>query len=311
MDFRREGIKCKDVKMLATAYSYQTSSPITSIDFSEEGNFVAAAQDHILYYEFSEQKPSPQRIRVATHGGCEIVKLKKNFIIHSTKNANNNIKCVDNSQRSYVNFYPGHSKRIASISLSNESSSFLFASGSEDKTIRLWNKNQQNRVAYVETTSTPFVAFHPTFGWELAAATDFSVLKFDIRQMDKVLHKFNYEKETTFNGLKYSDDGKLLMVSTNKTLIITLNSDSGEDTGRFYDFQKNGQNYFEASFTPFSEFICSGSSNGQIHFWDVKTGQKIAKLKDNGLIECVKFNPVLMMMATAAKNQLRFWIEKE
>ena len=65
----------------------------------------------------------------------------------------------------------------------------------------------------------------------------------------------------------------------------------------------------EASFTPDSQYVISGSGNGLVHMWAVSDGRIVAIL-DGGhpaASRCMKFNPRYMMMATACNN-VGFWL---
>lgn len=72
----------------------------------------------------------------------------------------------------------------------------------------------------------------------------------------------------------------------------------------------------EASYTPASEFILSGSSDGQVHFFKSKLpiGDKNSKAADlqSNLSEAItdaKLNPKYLMMATASSST-GIWLPK-
>jgi len=52
----------------------------------------------------------------------------------------------------------------------------------------------------------------------------------------------------------------------------------------------------------------SGSQDGHLHVWSVKTGNKIAVLEGNhpNPIGCVAFNPKYMMVASACNNAVSY-----
>lgn len=65
----------------------------------------------------------------------------------------------------------------------------------------------------------------------------------------------------------------------------------------------------EASFSPDSQFIFSGSTDGRVHVWNADTGYKICVLNGDhpGPVQCVQFNPKFMMLASACTN-MAFWL---
>lgn len=65
----------------------------------------------------------------------------------------------------------------------------------------------------------------------------------------------------------------------------------------------------EASFSPDSQFIFSGSTDGRIHVWNADTGHKVCALNGDhpGPVQCVQFNPKFMLLASACTN-MAFWL---
>ena len=58
----------------------------------------------------------------------------------------------------------------------------------------------------------------------------------------------------------------------------------------------------------FSSLLCllTGSQDGRVHVWGSDSGQKLTVLEGNhpGPIQCVGFNPKLMMLASACTNMV-------
>lgn len=65
----------------------------------------------------------------------------------------------------------------------------------------------------------------------------------------------------------------------------------------------------EASFSPDSQFIFSGSTDGLVHNWNADTGFKVCVLNGDhpSPVQCVQFNPKYMMLASACTN-MAFWL---
>lgn len=63
----------------------------------------------------------------------------------------------------------------------------------------------------------------------------------------------------------------------------------------------------EASFSPDSNYVFSGSTDGQIYGWSSESGRLVATLpsEHNPVIQCVQFNPKYMMLATACNHMVR------
>ena len=102
-------------------------------------------------------------------------------------------------------------------------------------------------------------------------------------------------KEIEWTGLKFSPDGKSILISTNGSVIKLIDSYNGTSlqtfTGETDAFHTNTcltfpsscpghlnskQLPLEASFSPDSQFVISGSSDGRIHIWNSENGQKVS-----------------------------------
>ena len=101
-----------------------------------------------------------------------------------------------------------------------------------------------------------------------------------------------------WTGLKFSPDGKTILLSTNGGVIRLVDAFHGNPTHsltvndnlftnfkklhsiHFYDlFPKGHVNdkklALEASFSPDSQFVFSGSSDGKVHAWNAETGHRV------------------------------------
>lgn len=59
----------------------------------------------------------------------------------------------------------------------------------------------------------------------------------------------------------------------------------------------------EASFSPDGKFICSGSDDGKIFFWETDTGREVMVLEGHALaVGSAAFNPRYLQLATACQN---------
>lgn len=109
--------------------------------------------------------------------------------------------------------------------------------------------------------------------------------------------------------LKFSHAGDTILLPTNGPVIRLVSSSDGTPVRTLTGHENTKGFFIEASFSPDSQLVFSGSTNGQIHAWKTVTGNKVCNLfADNpDPIHCMKFNPKLMMIASA-RVSTTFWL---
>lgn len=136
-----------------------------------------------------------------------------------------------------------------------------------------------------------------------------------------------------WTGLKFSPDGKTILVSTNGSMIKLIDAFNGNvlhsfvvnwfDLNKAYSIHFNWNGCYkkghsnarniplEASFTPDSQFVLSGSSDGKIHIWSAEKGNKVAVLNSEHTetIQSIQFNPKYMMFASACQQMVILKLE--
>jgi COMPASS component SWD2 len=135
----------------------------------------------------------------------------------------------------------------------------------------------------------------------------YDISKFDGGPFLNIIIK---SKEVEFTGVKFSPNGKYILLSTRENLIYVLDSFSGEKVQQFTSYLNVNKTTLEASFTPDSNFVLSGSDDGTIHSWSIQNGRETAtwSKQGHGAVTCIRWNPVSCMAASSCGNALAFWI---
>jgi len=293
----------------------ENTDRINHMHFSPGGDLLisSAEDDQIVIYDC--EKGTTKRTLNSKKYGVDLIHFThaKNTAIHSSTKIDDTIRYLSLHDNKYLRYFPGHTKKVTTLCMSPTDDAFL--SGSLDKTLRLWDLRSPNCQGLMHLTGKPVAGFDPE-GLIFAAGVNNEVVKlYDLRSFDKgpfATFRFTYEKDMEWTSLKFSPDGKTIMMCSNGSLIRIVDAFHGTPIQTFTGHLNNKSVQLEAAFSPDSQYVFSGSSDGLIHVWNAENGYKVCVLNADhpGPIQCVKFNPKYMMMATACTN-MAFWLPIE
>ncbi|KAK3579396.1 hypothetical protein CHS0354_029703 [Potamilus streckersoni] len=290
----------------------ENSDKITSVDYSANGETLISSSDDDSIVIYDCVNGVPKRTLNSKKYGVDLIRYTHaaNTALHSSTKVDDTIRYLSLHDNKYIRYFPGHTKKVVTLCMSPINDSFL--SGSMDKTIRLWDLRSQNCQGQMHLTGRPVAAFDPE-GLIFAAGINSEMLKlYDLRSFDRgpfATFKLPQDKECDWTGLKFSGDGKLILISTNGSVIRLIDAFQGTPLQTFMGHANNKGIPLEASFSPDSQFVFSGSTDGRIHCWNTETGAKVAVLNCDhpNPVQCVQFNPKYMMLATCCTNTA-FWL---
>uniref|UniRef100_A0A4X2L7G6 WD repeat-containing protein 82 n=1 Tax=Vombatus ursinus TaxID=29139 RepID=A0A4X2L7G6_VOMUR len=290
----------------------ENSDKINCFDFSPDGQAIVSSSDDdsIVLYDCGEGLP--KRTLYSKKYGVDLVRYTHamDTAVCSSNKIDDTIRYLSLQYNKYIRYFPGHDKRVVALSMSPVDETFI--SASLDKTIRLWDLRVPNCQGLMYLQGKPFCAFDPE-GIVFAAGVNSEVVKlYDLRVFDKgpfANFKIQQDKTCEWTGLKFSNDGKCILIATNGSFMHLIDSFKGVVMHSFRGYNNSKAVALEACFTPDSQFIMTGSDDGKIHVWNGESGIKVAVLngKHTGPITCLQFNPKFMTFASTCSNMV-FWL---
>eukprot|EP01119_Soliformovum_irregulare_P023315 TRINITY_DN8129_c0_g1_i2.p1 TRINITY_DN8129_c0_g1~~TRINITY_DN8129_c0_g1_i2.p1 ORF type:complete len:294 (+),score=53.61 TRINITY_DN8129_c0_g1_i2:70-951(+) len=243
--------------------------------------------------------------------GVDLVKFThtNEAVICASKNEwDESLRYLSLHDNKYLRYFKGHRDKVVSLSMSPRDD--LFMTGSLDNTIRLWDLNSNSCQGVLRRRGRPAVAFDPQ-GVIFAVGTSTNVVKlYDLKSYDRGPFSSFYVQYSPvdWSGMKFSPDGKYILLSTTNSIIFLLDSFTGELKQTYTGFSNAATLAGEASFTPDGQFVLAGADDGTVHIWDALSGREVAVWKGHlGPVNAVQWNPKKMMAASGCSN-LHFWI---
>lgn len=302
------------VRSFRVARTYRVNSQkVNCVDFSPNGeNAIASSDDDcIVLYDIREGKP--ERNLFSKKYGVDLIRYTHGdaqTVVYSSNKLDDTIRYLSLTDNKYIRYFPGHTARVIALSMSPVDDTFI--SGSLDETIRIWDLRAPNCQGLTNPLGKPVCSFDPD-GLIFAAGVESQAIKlYDLRAFDKgpfASFDVRFNRVCDWTGLKFSNDGKQILISTNGGMICVLNAFNGSVLHTFSGYNNSKGISLEACFTPDSQFVMIGSEDGRVHVWSTESGMKVAVLdgKHPGPINTLQFNPRYMTFASACTN-MTFWL---
>ncbi|MBE9072188.1 WD40 repeat domain-containing protein [Microcystis sp. LEGE 08355] len=205
--------------------------------------------------------------------------------------------------KSERNRLEGHDSPVQSVNFSPDGKTLV--SGSEDKTIKLWNGStgQEIRTLKGHDKWVNSVNFSPDGKTLVSGSEDKTIKLWNVEtgQEIRTLKGHNY-----VNSVNFSPDGKTLVSGSDDNTIKLWN----ESTGQEIRTLKGHDNWVTSvSFSPDGKTLVSGSYDNTIKLWDGSTGQEIRTLHGHdSFVRSVNFSPDgKTLVSGSADKTIKLW----
>ncbi|KAG9064423.1 hypothetical protein KI688_003613 [Linnemannia hyalina] len=212
------------------------------------------------------------------------------------------IKIYDTSTWTTTRTFEGHRRFINSIAYSPTSLQLL--SGSDDRTVRLWDCESGSCIFVLEHTGgVQTVAFSPSGKQVASGGRDKTIRLWDVQTGANV---FNLTGDTAICSISYSPDGHTVASVDEDGMVRFFDTQTGQP-GEVWESQSRGMN--SVAYSPGGLEIAVGNVYGELQFYNATTGEPTRNWKAHGKgVAGVSFSPNSQWIATCSDdNTVKVW----
>lgn len=298
----------------------ENKARINSIDFSGDGKNLISSSDDDTIVLYDCERGVKRRDIMSKKYGVDLIRYThaKNNAIHTSTKENDTIRYLSLHDNKYLKYFCGHEKRVISLSMCPSDDTFL--SASLDNTVKLWNLKEDKFLGTLTAPSPPTGVNYDPEGLIFAVGIKSDlILLYDVRNYHR--GPFNTIKfsgknppHLVWESLKFSPNGKQILITTNTGELFVNDAFSGQPLYKMVVGIKSNtpiDHPCEACYTPDSQYILCGGLDGCVYAYESAKGGIVSVLRNERAnaepVQCVKFNPTYMLMASAC-SKMAFWI---
>lgn len=296
---------------------------VNSIDFSKDGELLLSAGDDQRVCIYSCRHGARQHISQCRKYGVDSARFTHDplsIITASRNDWDDAIRYLSLHDNRYLRYFKGHTDRVVALEMSPKEDTF--ASAAADDTVRLWDLRTTECTGVMRFTQTgetrrrTTIAYDPSGVVFAAAGAGQHVKLFDVRSYDKgPFVTFTPDPllaaPADFSSMKFSLDGKLMLLSTTRGQVLLLDAFDGKLLQTFSGHANTNQLPLEACFSPDADFVLSGSEDGTIWRWKVSTAEALPALRGHvGPVGAIKVNPTRALLASAC-SAVCLWLPNQ
>ncbi|KAF5768951.1 putative transcription factor WD40-like family [Helianthus annuus] len=306
LELTEEIIQSMEVGMAFRDYTGR----ISSMDFHKTSNFLVTASDDESIRLYDVANATCLKTINSKKYGIDLVSFTSHptTVIYSSKNGwDESLRLLSLHDNKYLRYFRGHHDRVVSLSLCARAEHFI--SGSLDRTVLLWDQRADKCQGLLRVQGRPATAYDDQ-GLIFAVAFGGSIRMFDSRNYEKgPFEIFSVGGDVSdANVVKFSNDGRLMLLTTKDGHVHVLDSFRGTLLGTYNVKPVSSNSTLEASFSPEGMFVISGSGDGSVYAWNIRSGKEVGSwLSNENETPVIKWAPGSLMFVTGS-SELSFWI---
>ncbi|GMY12221.1 protein ANTHESIS POMOTING FACTOR 1 [Fagus crenata] len=319
---------------------------ISSMDFHKTSSYLVTASDDESIRLYDVASANCLKTINSKKYGVDLVCFTSHptTVIYSSKNGwDESLRLLSLHDNKYLRYFKGHHDRVVSLSLCSRKECFI--SGSLDRTVLLWDQRAEKCQGLLRAQGRPATAYDEQ-GLVFAVAFGGYIRMFDARKYERgPFDIFSVGGDTSdANVVKFSNDGRLMLLTTMDGHIHVLDSFRGTLLSTYNVKPVSSNSTLEASFSPEGMFVIAGtvfisgilllyqkeaagsdlagavnniasntglldgSGDGSVYSWSVRSGKEVASwMSTETEPPVIKWAPGSLMFVTGS-SELSFWI---
>jgi WD40 repeat protein len=251
-------------------------------------------------------------------GGVYGVTFSPDGKILASASADNQVWLWDWSANKVLMIFKGHRDRVNSVafnpspnitsdskdSIKLKSPTKLLATGSNDGTVKLWNREDGSLIDTLigHTDRVYQVQFSPDGKTLGSTSADRTTRLWQVRTNKDLNTPLRHAQAA--NSAIFSPDGKLIASASTDSTIKIRNLVTDEITTIKGEYRRINS----ARFSPDNRLLAFGGVDESVHVWDLATRKKIYSLRNSNVVNSLDFSPDGKTLAAAnIDGQINLW----
>jgi uncharacterized protein with WD repeat/RNA polymerase-binding transcription factor DksA len=247
----------------------------------------------------SEERRLLQEVLDAFRQATSYVALRQTFSQYQQKA----LPLIQEKIRKFPVTLRGHEQGVFSVSFSPDGK--FLASGSSDRTVKIWKVGNWREVATLRHGDSVWsVSFSPDGKFLASGSLDKTVKVWEVRSWREVATLRGHENGVW--SVSFGPDGKFLASGSRDWTVKVWEVRSWREVATLRGHEDQ---VISVTFSPDGKFLASGSSDKTVKVWEVGSWREVTTLKGHGnRVRSVSFSPDGKFLASGSDdNTVKVW----